>query len=419
MRRWLILSAVSLMFFFITGTTFMSLGVVLFAMVRALGWSQTEAGTGFSVLAMSCCLSSLLPMALVKRIGTRWTMMLGGFTIAAGFLAAFFTHGPWLFFLATGLMGMGFSLSANIPGVYLLALWFPRKTSLIIGLYLMSGAFGGVVGPPLAQLLIAAHGWRLYWLFLSAAAAALGLVCLLLIRDRRPVSGAVMAEPASPGISANWRYRDAVLTYQFVLLALAMVLTETCVTILHSAGVMHFAKFGLPAPFAAVILGLQALMATMGKGGSGALGDWVDPRLLLTGGLVLECAGMFLLAHADTQSLAYLFAVVFGLGWGTAYLTVTVLLINYFGPGTGSSVLSLVWLLTAGAALGPAIAGFVADRFGTFSLVFDACGVILLPLIGLIFFMRRPQPGSAATQADLPVAATVMGADLESRRLNV
>lgn len=403
-RRWLVLAAVSLMFFFITAATFQSLGVVLFTMARELRWTQTEAGASFSVLGMSCCLSSLVPMALVDRIGARWTMLIGGWMLAAGFLLAFAAHGLPLFLLATGLMGVGFSLSANIPGIYLLAHWFPVRSGRVIGAYLMCGAFGGVAGPPLVQLVIAQGGWRLLWLALAALAAGMGLVCLALVRDRAAPAAAEQSPriPAAPA----WTRRQAVATPQFVILALGMVVTEACVTVVHSAGVQHLSRLGLPPLFAAWMLSLQALAATAGKGLSGALGDWIEPRLLLAGGLALESLGLVLLGLAHSQPLAYAFAVVFGLGWGAAYLSITVILIRYFGPRTGSDVLSLVWLATVFASLGPAGAGATADRLGTFTPAFLVGAGLLTPIALAVLLMRAPTRKAApAGQAQAGYAA--------------
>lgn len=402
-RRWLVLIAVSLMFFFITSATFQSLGVVLFTMAKDLRWSQTEAGASFSVLGMTCCLSSLAPMALVNRIGTRWTMLLGGWTLGAGFLLAFVSHALPTFLVATGLMGVGFSLSANIPGVYLLAHWFPVRSGRVIGAYLMCGAFGGVAGPPVVQLVIAAGGWRSLWLVLAVAAAAMGLLCLLLIRDRTaPAATEHAAGPSASGAS-GWSRLEAIRTPQFVITALGMVVTEACVTVVHSAGVSHFSKLGLSPLFAAWMLSLQALMATAGKGLSGTLGDWISPRLLLAGGLVLESLGMVLLGFAAARPVAYAFAIVFGLGWGTAYLSITVILIRYFGARTGSAVLSIVWLATVVASLGPAGAGMVADRLGTFTPAFTVGGALLLPIAVAVLLMRppvrKPSPGRAPAEA--------------------
>jgi MFS family permease len=404
-RRWLVLVSVSLMFFFVTGATFTSMGVVLYSMIGDMHWSQAAGGTAFSILGLSCCLSSPLPALLMRLIGTRWTLMCGAALLAAGFFCAYATHTLSVFYLGTALMGIGFSLSANIPGVYLLASWFPERAARIIGFYLMFGAFGGVVAPPAVAKIVELSGtWRTSWLVMTVLAACAGLLCLACVRDRSD-------QPAGSAKSArltdqDWPLRAAFRTPQFILIAAAMVLTTACQTTVNSAAVNHLANLGNSAALAAFMLSVQALTATLAKGAAGAISEHFSIKLLLVIGLVAECCGMVILAHAGGTASDYGFALAFGLGWGTAYLAVTVLTINYFGPNTGSALLSTVWLLTGLATAGPALAGWVADRTGTYAAVFTWMGLILLPVAAGIFLMRAPRARSvAAGGAPTPLAA--------------
>ncbi|MEA1647921.1 MFS transporter [Nitrospirillum sp. BR 11164] len=147
-REWLVLAAVSLSFFFLNAATFASLGVVLYTMVGELHWSFKAAGFSFSLLGIACGLSSVFPTTLMKRIGPRYTMALGGLVLVAAYMLASYTHGLVAFYAAMLLLGLGYSLTGNVPAIYAIACWFPRRSARMIGLYLMIGAFGGVVGPP-------------------------------------------------------------------------------------------------------------------------------------------------------------------------------------------------------------------------------------------------------------------------------
>jgi predicted MFS family arabinose efflux permease len=80
--QWPTLGAVSLVFFFLNAATFASLGVVLFSMIADLHWSQTAAGFSFSVLGIACGVASPLPAILMKHIGCRQIMVLGGGILA-------------------------------------------------------------------------------------------------------------------------------------------------------------------------------------------------------------------------------------------------------------------------------------------------------------------------------------------------
>ncbi|MGH8445884.1 MAG: CynX/NimT family MFS transporter [Solimonas sp.] len=390
-RQWWVLAAVTLSFFFLNAATFTSLGVALYSMLAELHWSQTAAGFSFTLLGLACGLSSPLPAALMKRIGVRWTVALGGVTLAVGFLLAFSTHGLVSFYIAMLLLGIGYSLAGNVPGIYAIATWFPDSSARMIGVYLMGGAFGAVVGPTLVQTIVALSGsWRIHWLTMAFVAAAIGLVCYACIRDAEGTFGAERAPRAEA--AGDWTYWDAILTPQFLLVALSMALTMACVTTIHSVAVTHLTHLGSSQAFAAFMLSMMALVTTLAKGAAGPMCERLPSRLLLAGGLLLQALGVVLFAGASTPALVYAFALVFGLGWGFAYLAASVLLLEYFGRETGSQVLSVVWLLTTVAAAGPLAAGAIADRFDTFAPIFYVYAGLLLVAALPIALMQPPQP---------------------------
>lgn len=391
-RQWWVFGAVSLMFFFISGSTFSSLGVVLFTMAGQFHWSMAEAGASFSVLGLACCLTSPLPSVLMQRIGARLTMTASGLVLASGFWLAYNSASLTAFYVAMALLGAGFTLGANITGVFLLAGWFPKRAPRMIGIYLMFGAFGGVVAPPLVQALVAGTGdWHVHWLVLTACAVGLALFCLVAVRDAPAAVGEIPLESDPDDIGHRWSYRRGLATSQFAILALAMIVTQTTVTTFNSAAVAHFTRLGTTAEFAALMLSLQALLATIAKGVSGAAAERIEPRVVLVFGLLLHALGLLLLGVTGSHALAYLFAICFGLGWGCVYFAVTMLMIRYFGRAGGTALMSTVWLLTGLAAAGPALAGYLADRFGTFTPVFSACAVLLLPIALAAFAMRPPR----------------------------
>jgi MFS family permease len=377
-QKWLVLVAVSLIFFFLNGATFASLGVVLFSMIGELHWSQTAAGVSFSLLGIACGLASPLPALLMKRIGSRRVVVLGGGCLAAGFWLAFAASGLPLFYLAMIFLGLGYALAGNIPGVYLIASWFPRSSSRIIGFYLMIGAAGNVAGPPLVAAVVAAsHSWRFNWLLMGLIAVFITVFCLLFIRDAPPTSGAVPAHgpgtlndaPPQPPVPA-WRDREAMWTRQFLLVAASMTITVAGITTTSSVAVTHLVHLGTTPAFAAFILSLVALVATLAKGAAGRLSETIRPSRVLAAGLVLQSIGDVAFSTGDSRAGDYIFACAFGVGWGFSYVAANLVLLEYFGREVGSRILSAVWMISTLAAAGPAAAGMIADQFGTFSPIF-------------------------------------------------
>jgi len=402
-RSILIMIVVSLGFFFVTATTFTSLGYVLYSMVADLGWSQAAAGMSFSFLGLACGLSSPLAPMMMKWIGTRLTMFFGGVVLGAGFLLAATVHGIPVFFVATTFMGVGFSLIAPSPAVYLLATWFPKTSSRMIGFYFMAGAFGGVVGPLVVGAIVSTTGsWRAHWMAMSVAAFVVGLISLVTIKDAVPVTAvsdvknAGMAEKTGAAEAALWTVRQALMSRSFLLLALAMMIVQTVVTTMHSSLVAHVASLGHGPTPGALAMSLLALTGTLTKGVTGALSEKVNPKLLLVWGLALQGAAMVLLSVGGVPGWAYVAALAFGVGWGLSWLSAHVLLLRYFGGAIAGDMVAMATMATTFAVVGPLVAGWSADNTGSFVPVFlILAGLLALTVVVTAFFLRPPTPRAA------------------------
>lgn len=408
-RSTLIFVAVSLGFFFVTATTFTSLGYVLYTMVDDLGWSQIAAGMSFSILGLACGLSSPLPPFFMKWVGTRLTMFVGSLVLAAGFLIAASIEQIEYFFLATTLMGAGFSLIAPSPGVYLIATWFPDRSARLMGYYFMAGSFGGVAGPLIVGGIVTLTGsWRAHWLLMALAALALGIIFLFCIRDNVRVEtveqvkaaggGGRMGDPAS-----DWTVRRALASPIFIQIAFAMLVVQTVVTTMHSTLVAHVAALGHGSASGALAMSLLALAGTLSKGVTGVLSERWSAKLLLVGGLFLQCFAMLMLGSISAPAMIYLTALLFGTGWGFGWLAAHILLLRYFGAAIAGEMVAMATMATTIAVLGPLYAGYVADTQGSFSPAFMIFALLLglAALVSMLLPAVRHAPGREV-EATLP-----------------
>ncbi len=396
-RSVLVLFAASLGFFFVTATTFTSLGYVLYTMVAQLGWSKAAAGLSFSLLGLACGLASPLPPLLMKSIGTRLTMFAGCLVLAAGFFIASQIEHLTLFFVATTLMGVGFSLIAPSPAVYLLATWFPRTSARMIGFYFMAGAAGGIAGPLIVGAIVGMTGdWRLHWLVMAVSAVVLGLICLVCIRDAVKVESVEQVKGAgheqdAPAEKSLWTVRQALMTPSFLILALVMTVVQTAVTSAHSILVAHIANLGEGAAPGAIAMSLLAFAGTGAKGLTGTLCERIDPRRILIAGLALQAIAMALLWSASMVLVATAAATLFGLGWGMAWLSAHILLLRYFGAGIAGDMTAMATTATTFAVLGPILAGRIADVTGGYSLAILIFALLLAAsTIVAVLFLRAP-----------------------------
>ncbi|WP_426275113.1 CynX/NimT family MFS transporter [Sphingomonas sp. FW199] len=396
-----------------TATTFTSLGYVLYSMVADLGWSQAAAGTSFALLGLACGLGSPLPAILIRRLGSRLTLFIGALVLASGFFLASAVQGIALFFLATALMGAGFSLIAPSPGVFLIATWFPDRPGRLLGYYFMAGSIGGVVGPLIVGAIVTLTGsWRVHWAVMGVSALVLGMLFLVAVRDAVAVESADQVRNAAAASAIDdqpvgWTVRRAMMTPSFIVIALAMIIVQTAVTTLHSVLVTHVAGLGDGglATAGAAAMSMLALTGTLAKGATGALAEKYEPKGLLVLGLALQCASLILLAATPLASLAIAAALLFGIGWGLAWLSAHILLMRYFGRALAGDLTAAATMATTFAVLGPLSAGRVADLTGTFVPVFIVFAALMaLVILTTAFLLRRPRAIADASEPH-PAAA--------------
>ncbi len=164
-----VLAALSLLHLLLLAATFNALGQVLPLMLPELGFSWAEAGFGFTLLGLACGLSSLLPAALVRRLGASATFAIGAGLLAAGFALLATMRGLPAYEAGTVLLGIGFSCCGPVPAVHVISAGF-RRRSVALGAYFTVGSLGAVAGPVSVYLVHAQlGGWRPYWWLCAAA----------------------------------------------------------------------------------------------------------------------------------------------------------------------------------------------------------------------------------------------------------
>lgn len=394
----------SLIFFHITAATFASLGVVLPAMIAELQWSWTQAGFGFTALALFTGLFSPVAAESLKRLGLRGNYGLGGAAMAAGFAMLSITQGLPSYLLATSLLGAGFALLANVPSVYVLSQTVYQKSrNFMIGAYLAAGGAGGVAGPLMAHALIGGgEDWRIYWqasLVIMALLTALFFIFAdeAFLKTDAPKDAAADNSAPETASGRDWTLQEAIRSPAFYLIGGALMAAYFCGVSVSSWAVTHLIDLGLGAGFASAMLSLQAASNAAARAAGGIVVKAIRARHLLLAGLGAEAVGMIALAFAATPAIAIAFALLEGFAFGMILFATTVMTIEYFGLKHSPAILGAMNLFATVAMLGPTLTGMTGDAFGTFSPIFIAYGVGagVLALAGV--FIRNPNVKNAAT----------------------
>jgi cyanate permease len=385
---WVTLAVISVLYFIITAATFDSLGLVLPAMVAELGWSWTEAGLGFTLLAVFCGVTATVPAALIRRVGVRANLLIGSLVMALAFVALAHTRSLWLYFVGASLAGLGFTLLDTVPGTYLLTRLFARP-SFAFGLYFTIGGIGGAAGPLLYFLVTDATGmWRSYWLVIGAAVVLCGVLAAFLVDARTNVC---VAAEKDPDISTeDWRWRDAVATHQFWIIAAAYAAFLFCGITANAASVAHLTQHGVSAVMAGAMMSVSALLNAGARLAGGLLTRFINARGLLAIALGMMAAGLVALGAARDVPMMLVYAAGVGIGYGLTFFAATILLLDYFGRAPNLELFSIVNLISTVGAVAPALAGFTRDMTGAFTPFFLVLAAAIVVVMLAVLVMRPP-----------------------------
>jgi MFS transporter, OFA family, oxalate/formate antiporter len=392
-RAWITLTAMSVVYFLITATSFSSLGVVLPAMIRELHWSWGGAGSGFSLLGVAAGITAGIPAASIRRFGVRATLVAGSLVMAAAFVCLALTHALPLYFLGCLLMGLGFTLLATVPGTFLLTRLFERP-SFAFGLYFTLGGLGGVAGPVL-YLWVASltQNWRAYWLVSLVLVAAAGLLSAVLVDAKTDVRAGA---DGNTGITReDWPVKSALRTRQFAILAAAYSIFLFVGITVNAVSVAHLMSRGVSTKLAGAMLSTEALINAGARLLGGVIVRWIDAKLLLILSLAALIAGLVALAAAHGLPLMLVYVAGIGVGYGLTFFASTILLLDYFGRAPNLELFAAINLISTVGAGGPAFAGYVADHTGSFVPAFTILEVLVLIVLVAVVLMRRPERRAA------------------------
>ncbi len=400
-NRWLMFALASAFFFFITASTFSSLGVVLPYMIEEFSWTWSQAGTGFSLLALLVGLAGTLPAWTIRRFGIKATYVIGSVSMGCGFVLI--STGSWLYqyWLGASLLGLGFAMCATVPGIHLINDWLPDRRSFAIGLYMTLGGLGAVAGPPIVTGIVSyTDSWRVHWWAMTAAILVLMLLAIVFVRNR--ASGDEEGEngdtPAQEKTSdkvfktsSDWRYRDVLRTPQYYVIVAALTLTLFCTLTMNSWAFTHLGMLGISAGLATLALSADGAVNALSRALGGMIATRIDPKWLLVAALIGEMIGMIALSVADNPAALAIFAIGEGFGFGMCFLATALLLLNYFGEKDNPEILGTMNFITTAAMLGPVVAGYIGDKAGGFSGAFQLNAALMLIIIIAVAVMQPPR----------------------------
>ena len=394
---WYIVATGTLCIFASLGFGRFALGMLLPAMAGSLDLTYSQMGLISTSNFVGYLLAVLVCGFLATRIGSRLLIFLSLLLVAVSMLLvsraeSFITVA--LFYTLTG-MGSG---ASNVPMMALVASWFTSKQrGKAAGLIVIGSGFAillsGKLIPYLNRLGDASDGWRLSWLVLGIIVLIVAVVCLMVIRDNpadlglEPYSGKSDSRPGQAqtidegmaGITRKDIYHLGAIYflfgYTYVIYATFIVTTLVQERGFTETVAGNFWSW----------VGFLSLF-------SGPIFGTLSDRLGRKAGLIMvfsiQLVAYLLVAFKLPGVFLYLSIGCYGIvAWAIPSI-MTALVGDYVGPQRTARVFGFITFIFAlGQIAGPAVAGMLAEMYGSFAssflmaAIFAAFAVLLSALL--------------------------------------
>jgi MFS family permease len=317
--------------------------------ILELGGTTFASGMFLGFLTYSSAFSAPITGAFADRLGKRRILMICGLALAA-FSMAYGVISDYRLLLALVVVhGVFWSGLLSASAAYMTGILPERRRAEGIGYWGLSTIAAIAVAPPIGFWL-----YRYGWIWLCVVAAALNVVMAAIAWT--------LEEDHAPRPRAAER-TGGLLEWRVLILSGSLFLYS-----FGYGGITSFAALYADANGVSpkgIYLTALALVILVTRPFSGGLGDRLGYKRVFVPCLILITAGLGCLAVSGTRPWLILSAVVFGLGFGTAYPAyVGYVLQGVAANRRGAAFGAILAAFDTGIGTGSTSIGWLIQRFG-------------------------------------------------------
>jgi len=387
--------------------------VIFPVMLDTLNWSRGDASLAISISRMLTGFV-LTPSAafILNKIGARNSIVIGIAILLTGlFLLVSVTTKLWHWYIIYGvIMPVGAVLCGILPVQLTIMTWFNIKRATVIGIVTFGAPFAGSIAQPIYTWVMQHTGkWQTGWL-ISALFCLIAFVTSFWIRNK-PSDLGQYPDGISPGetvagekkapvarthrTTETWTVREIFATRTMWIYVGVSMLQGLPFGLINFHGILHLTDIGYTSMQAANVLMAITFSSATARFPMGWLGDRIEPRWIITGALFFLIIGFAGFWKAPSFSALMVLGPILGFSIGTMIIMMTAIIPNYYGPEAYPGIRGIMspprTLITANF---PALAGYVADRTGTYNSMFQILivGLVISLILSLLLSPPEKKP---------------------------
>jgi MFS family permease len=397
---WYVVAAGTLCVFAGLGFGRFALGMLLPAMGVSLQLSYSQMGLISTANFVGYLVAVLVCGYISGRTGSRLLIFLALLLVAVSMLLvsradSFLTVA--FFYTLTG-MGSG---ASNVPMMALVASWFSsRQRGRAAGFIVIGSGFAillsGKLIPYLNQL-GGSNGWRTSWLVLGIIVLIISIICFLVIRDTpeelglKPYTGekrpgrngpVFFDKPAAVTKKEIYHLGAIYFLFGYTYVIYATFIVTTLVQ-----------ERGFSETVAGNFWSWVGFLSLFSGPVFGTLSDKLGRKAGLIMVFVIQMCAYLLVALSLPGIFLYLSIGCYGIvAWAIPSI-MAALVGDYVGPQKTARVFGFITFIFAlGQIAGPAVAGFLAEKFGSFSSSFYMAALFACLAVCLTALLKKPGP---------------------------
>jgi len=376
-----------------------AIGMLLPSMAATLQLTYSQMGFISTANFLGYLISVLVSGHMAARTGPRififCSLLVVGISMALVSQAHAFSH-VLLLYMLTGI-GSG---ATNVPVMGLVSAWFKsRKRGKAAGFIVIGSGFAIMLSGKLIPYVNAvggSEGWRTSWLILSAIVAAIALIGLLLLRNR-PEDKGLLPVGTEPEAAAQDRpeprqinvYREKMIYYLGIIYFLFGYTYVVYATFIVTTLVK---ERGFSESVAGSFWAWVGFLSLFSGPVFGTLSDRLGRKTGLITVFTLQTLSYLLVASGLPGMFLYLSVFFYGIVAWSIPSIMAAAVGDYVGARNAAAAFGFItFIFGFGQISGPAVAGILAEKSGSFSGSFYMAAGFAGVAILLTAFLKKPQ----------------------------
>lgn len=383
-------------------------GAFLIPLTTEFGWARAQISAVLAIIAVAGAL--LIPLAgrYADRHGARRMLIAGNMALAAGVASlAFLTDSLTQFYISYTWIAVAGAIPCTAVIAKLVSDWFHTSRGAALGFTSGVGnAIGATLFPTVAAAMILQFGWRDAYLAIAALTVGIGFpVMFFLLREAPRHERSVEAVSTgdtddTDGVTLS----EAARTSTFWLVLATVAAGGGCLTAIFSHVVPILAERGVGLGTATTVVGVFALVTALWQVGSGTLLDKVSSPRIVVPMYLASVAGLAVIELGSGLPAWLLGGALLGVGLGTQYGTMPMLVARYFGLRHFGVIIGVMYsAIIIAQGITPVLLDHAFDVQGSYRFALAAIGTGLT--IGGLLLLLLPAWDRSSTEQPI-VAAT-------------